>query len=80
MWQKELDLYDISEDADDKFYAGGGQYNSPDKGHSEHFPQLWCNPGFYSVYGQVRRCTVLHLDAVLYCTALPASTLSWLHS
>ena len=35
---------------DEEFYAGGGQFRRQE---SEHFPQLWCANGSYSVYGQV---------------------------
>ena len=35
-------------------YAGGGQYRrAVERTPIEHFPQLWCNNGSYSVYGQV---------------------------
>ena len=35
----------------EEFYAGGGQVA---RRGLEHFPQLWCPAGSYSVYGQVR--------------------------
>ena len=44
-------MFEASEDADEEFYAGGGQYR---RHGLEHFPQLWCQNGSYSVYGQVR--------------------------
>lgn len=37
----------------EEFYAGGGQVA---RRGLEHFPQLWCPAGSYSVYGQVRCC------------------------
>lgn len=41
-------------------YAGGGQYRrAVERTPIEHFPQLWCNNGSYSVYGQVRFSQVL---------------------
>jgi len=48
--QEDLSLFEASEDADEEFYAGGGQYR---RRGLEHFPQLWCQNGSYSVYGQV---------------------------
>ncbi|CAK0770655.1 hypothetical protein CVIRNUC_003789 [Coccomyxa viridis] len=48
--QEDLNLFEASEDADEEFYAGGGQYR---RHGLEHFPQLWCQNGSYSVYGQV---------------------------
>ncbi len=50
--QEDLNLFEASEDADEEFYAGGGQYR---RHGLEHFPQLWCQNGSYSVYGQVRQ-------------------------
>lgn len=50
MVQEDLNLFEASEDADEEFYAGGGQYR---RHGLEHFPQLWCQNGSYSVYGQV---------------------------
>ena len=50
--QEDLNLFEASEDADEEFYAGGGQYR---RHGLEHFPQLWCQNGSYSVYGQVGR-------------------------
>ena len=50
MFQEDLNLFEASEDADEEFYAGGGQYR---RHGLEHFPQLWCQNGSYSVYGQV---------------------------
>ena len=35
----------------EEFYAGGGQVA---RRGLEHFPQLWCPAGSYSIYGQVR--------------------------
>ena len=49
-FQEDLNLFEASEDADEEFYAGGGQYR---RHGLEHFPQLWCQNGSYSVYGQV---------------------------
>lgn len=37
---------------DEEFYAGGGQFKSSKNGQ-EHFPQLWCGNGTYSLNGQV---------------------------
>ena len=52
--QNDLELLEASEDMDEEFYAGGGQYR---RRGLEHFPQLWCGNGSYSLYGQVRpRC------------------------
>ncbi|KAK9816592.1 hypothetical protein WJX72_002361 [[Myrmecia] bisecta] len=48
--QEDLKYLEASEDADEEFYAGGGQYK---RRGLEHFPQLWCQNGSYSVYGQV---------------------------
>ena len=48
--QEDLNLFEASEDADEEFYAGGGQYR---RHGLEHFPQLWCQNGSYSIYGQV---------------------------
>ena len=50
--QKDLEYLEASEDQDEEFYAGGGQYR---RRGLEHFPQLWCDPGAYSLYGQVCR-------------------------
>lgn len=50
MAQDDLKLFEASEDADEEFYAGGGQFR---RHGLEHFPQLWCQNGSYSVYGQV---------------------------
>ena len=49
--QDDLKYFEASEDRDEEFYAGGGQYR---RHGLEHFPQLWCHNGSYSVYGQVR--------------------------
>ena len=51
--QKDLDYLEASEDQDEEFYAGGGQYR---RRGLEHFPQLWCDVGKYSLYGQVLTC------------------------
>ena len=48
--QTDLQQFELSEDMDEEFYAGGGQFRSHE---SEHFPQLWCQTGHYSIYGQV---------------------------
>ena len=48
--QEDLKYFEASEDADEEFYAGGGQFR---RHGLEHFPQLWCANGTYSVYGQV---------------------------
>ena len=42
----------------EEFYAGGGQVA---RRGLEHFPQLWCPAGSYSIYGQVR-CQHGHTD------------------
>jgi hypothetical protein len=47
-----LKYFEASEDKDEEFYAGGGQYQG--RHGLEHFPQLWCQNGSYSIYGQVR--------------------------
>lgn len=44
------DPVDQRDDADEQFFAGGGQYK---RRGLEHFPQLWCANGNYSIYGQV---------------------------
>ncbi|KAK9790124.1 hypothetical protein WJX73_008199 [Symbiochloris irregularis] len=48
--RSDLEQFEQSEDMDEEFYAGGGQFRRQE---SEHFPQLWCANGSYSVYGQV---------------------------
>ena len=55
--QEDLKYFEASEDQDEEFYAGGGQYR---RHGLEHFPQLWCQNGSYSVYGQVRACVPTH--------------------
>ena len=49
--QEDLKYFEASEDMDEEFYAGGGQFR---RHGLEHFPQLWCENGTYSVYGQAR--------------------------
>lgn len=49
--QDDLKQFELSEDQDEEFYAGGGQIK---RQNSEHFPQLWCPTDYFSVYGQVR--------------------------
>jgi hypothetical protein len=49
--QVDLAYFEASEDNDEEFYAGGGQFR---RHGLEHFPQLWCANGSYSVYGQAR--------------------------
>ncbi|KAK9901698.1 hypothetical protein WJX75_008976 [Coccomyxa subellipsoidea] len=48
--KEDLKYFEASEDMDEEFYAGGGQFR---RHGLEHFPQLWCENGTYSVYGQV---------------------------
>jgi hypothetical protein len=54
-WQEDLVWLEAKDDQDavetEEFYAGGGQVA---RRGLEHFPQLWCPPGRYSVYGQAR--------------------------
>ena len=45
----DLRFLEASEDADDAFYAGGGQAGPG----AAHFPRLWCPPGHYSTHGQL---------------------------
>ncbi len=56
--QEDLKYFEASEDADEEFYAGGGQFR---RHGLEHFPQLWCANGTYSVYGQVIKPDPLEL-------------------
>ncbi len=49
MWLEAKDDQDAVET--EEFYAGGGQVA---RRGLEHFPQLWCPSGRYSVYGQAR--------------------------
>lgn len=51
MWLEAKDDQDAV--VTEEFYAGGGQVA---RRGLEHFPQLWCPAGSYSVYGQVRCC------------------------
>ena len=48
----DLTYLEASEDADDAFYAGGGQAARGGASPS-HFPRLWCPPGRYSAHGQL---------------------------
>ena len=57
-------------DADEQFYAGGGQFKA--RG-TEHFPQLWCQNGTYSVYGQVSQEASLPLNLPQRSVALRSS-------
>ena len=68
--QEDLNLFEASEDADEEFYAGGGQYR---RHGLEHFPQLWCQNGSYSVYGQVRRSSGAELAVTLISQRQPNS-------
>lgn len=61
--QEDLKYFEASEDADEEFYAGGGQFRRHDL---EHFPQLWCANGTYSVYGQVQSALA---SSALHCKA-----------
>ena len=47
--QEDLKYLEMSEDANEEFYGGGGSIRP-----LEHFPQLWCRNGTYSAYGQVQ--------------------------
>ena len=51
MWLEAKDDQDAV--VTEEFYAGGGQVA---RRGLEHFPQLWCPAGSYSVYGQVCSC------------------------
>ena len=62
--QEDLNLFEASEDADEEFYAGGGQYR---RHGLEHFPQLWCQNGSYSIYGQVTPFSFLIDVAICAC-------------
>lgn len=61
-------------DADEQFYAGGGQFKA--RG-TEHFPQLWCQNGTYSVYGQVGQDPSLLLSLPQRSTALRLQLHLW---
>ena len=55
--QEDLKYFEAKEDdvvayEAEEFYAGGGQFSRT--GGQEHFPQLWCQNGTYSLNGQVQ--------------------------
>ena len=55
--QEDLKYFEAKEDdvvayEAEEFYAGGGQFSRT--GGQEHFPQLWCRNGTYSLNGQVQ--------------------------
>ena len=54
MWLEAKDDQDAV--VTEEFYAGGGQVA---RRGLEHFPQLWCPAGSYSVYGQVLPATAV---------------------
>ncbi len=73
-WLRQEDLVwlEAKDDQDavetEEFYAGGGQVA---RRGLEHFPQLWCPPGRYSVYGQARAplCCAMSARACGYLRA-----------
>lgn len=71
--QEDLKYFEASEDADEEFYAGGGQFR---RHGLEHFPQLWCENGTYSVYGQVRPPQ----NTLEYCQGRDQATIASLSS